>query len=206
MSDDVKNEESSQPEEETAEVATETEAPKKKKKRPKMTFREQMIEIRPLFIVLAIAGIGYGGYRLLPQYRAPTFMLTNQFGVETTVDFSGDQPSILIFADQEAGEQIEAWALKLAVVFGERITNYRIVNPGEVAPRMRPFLRLILQKRTEFPILLDYDGIVSKKYECVAGAANLFVVAPNGKIKARQNGEMTEQGWEITEKAIASLL
>ena len=175
------------------------------RKRKKMTMKEQIQEIMPLIYVLIIGGIGYGIYFAVTYNWAPKFELEDQRYNVHSVDFSGEKPVVIAFTDRESGNQLQGWALKLIGSYGDKIESHRIADFSKLDPGIHHVGRGMLT-RLPIPILIDYDGAVAKKYGFKGGDAALFVVAPDGTIKQRALGEITDEKWAQVAAALDGLL
>ncbi|MCH7960101.1 MAG: hypothetical protein IID08_08220 [Candidatus Hydrogenedentes bacterium] len=178
-----------------------------KKKKKKLTFKEQMKELRPLIIILLIAGPAFGAYHFRSMFVGTSFTLEDQFQKETTVDFSGDKPVVMMFLEGGGSKDAMAWGIKLAVSYGDKIENVRVIflNSGPAA-RRPGFARAAIQKLTPFPMLIDFDGEVFKRYLCEEGMVNILLVAPNRLMKHRVTGPMNDENWAALAAAIDSLV
>lgn len=190
--------------------ADETPAPEEgggKKKKKKLTFKEQMRELRPFFIFLLFAIPAYGVYHFGSEYVGTDFTLEDQFQKEHTIDFSGDKPIVMMFLEGDGTKDAMKWGLKLAITYGDKIENVRLMylnNPQ--ATKYAGITRGQIQKLTQIPMLLDFDGKVFNRYFCEEGMANIMVIAPNRMIKYRVTGEMDDEAWEALAAALDPLV
>lgn len=178
---------------------------KSKPKKKKLTAKEQMLEFVKLVVVLAIAAAGYGCYWLYKDNVATPFTLDTQRHVETTVDFTGEKPVLVIISGLDARDQTTAWVTKTIMSYGMRVDYARIVNLVEENPRIH---YVIQGQMVKIPVdmLMDFDGEVSKSFHSKPGVANVLVVAPGGRVKARVRGDMTDEAWEKIASATDALL
>ena len=197
---------------ENTEVNTEaTPAPEEdgggKKKKKKMTFKEQMRELRFFFIFLAIAIPAYAVYYFGSEYVGTDFTLEDQFQIEHTIDFSGDKPIVMMFLEGDGTKDAMKWGIKLAITYGDKIENVRLMYLND--PRAKKYAGIArgqIQKLTQIPMLLDFEGDVFNRYFCEEGMANIMVFAPNRMIKHRVTGEMTDETWEALAAALDPLV
>lgn len=175
------------------------------RKRKKMTMKEQIREIMPLVYVLIIGAIGYGIYYAVTYNWAAEFELTDQRHNVHTVDFPSEKPLVIAFTDRDSGSQLQKWVIKLMGSYGDKIESHRIFDFTKLDGRAR-FLAPGFMARIPVAILIDEDGSVSQKYGYNGGDAALFVVSPEGTIKARVKGEMTDGKWTTVASALDELL
>ena len=178
-----------------------------KKKRKKLTFKEQMKEIRAFFVMLLIAGLAYGGYYFGPMFVGTSFTLEDQFQKERIVDFSGDKPVVLMFLHGEGSKLALPWAFKMVITYGDRLDHVRLINIQSAVAEGRPGLtRMMVQRMTKESLLLDFGGRVFTRYFCEEDTVNIIVVAPNRLVKHRVTGKMNDENWAALAAVIDSLI
>ncbi|MBF2054051.1 MAG: hypothetical protein IGS03_11395 [Candidatus Sericytochromatia bacterium] len=124
-----------------------------------------------------------------PVYpQAPDFSLETLDGSQQRFAFPSDRPLILAFADQKGAEQMEAWITPLYKRYTEQVAIHGIAELGGVPGFARGMVRGIIAGLVDQPIMLDWNGAVSKKFGVQKNVTNIFVLDASGQILAVQRG------------------
>lgn len=125
-----------------------------------------------------------------PAYpQAPDFSLETLDGSQQRFAFPSDRPLILAFADQKGAEQMEAWITPLYQRYTEQVAIHGIAELGGVPGFARGMVRGIIAGLVDQPIMLDWNGTVSKQFGVQKNVTNLFVLDASGQILAVQRGQ-----------------
>lgn len=135
---------------------------------------------------------------------ASDFALENQFGSLISVEFPSDKPVVLVFADRESSNDVEAWVMPIYDKFSDKIKIYGIAELSGVPGFVRPLVRGMI--RSEYPVLFDWTGEVSEEYGFEKNKVNIFVIGKKGKITAAKRGTATIKELEFLLKKITALL
>ena len=136
----------------------------------------------------------------------PSFVLTDQFNEEHEVAFPRNRPTILAVADRRGSSQLEGWLEPLAERYEEQV---HIDGVADVRGVPRPFrwgVRQLFRQGSPAPILLDWEDTVCSALDYEKGAANLLVLAPEGRIVCRAHGEATDEAMAAVKEAVKALL
>ena len=116
------------------------------------------------------------------------FVLQDQFGTNHTVSFPRARPLILLLGDRRGSEEVDAWIAPLKQRW-DGVADLLGIADVSAAPRfLRNRIREALRKQRPHPLMLDFDGSVTDPLHCLPKTANLLVVAPDGRIVARESG------------------
>jgi hypothetical protein len=138
--------------------------------------------------------------------RAPEFELKDQYGQPLAYRFPARQVSVLIFGDREGSSQIEGWVRPLYERYGERVSIRGVAVLSSVPAFMRPVVRGIFKSRIKYPVLLDWEGGVTKSYGYESKRANVFVINPRGEIVLKLTGAANGEGLGQAQAQINQLL
>lgn len=116
------------------------------------------------------------------------FVLPDQFGTNHTVSFPRTRPLILLLGDRRGSEEVDAWIAPLKQRW-DGVADLLGIADVSAAPRfLRNRIREAIRKQRPRPLMLDFDGSVTDPLHCLPKTANLLVVAPDGRIVARESG------------------
>jgi hypothetical protein len=132
----------------------------------------------------AVAGVGA---------RVADFALPDQFGVTNQVRFPRGRPVLLILGDRRGSEQVAGWVLPLKQRWGHGADILGVADvsaaPGFLRARVTESIR---RQLTDYPLLLDFAGVVADALHGEKRVANVFLVATNGVVAAATNGAVDD--------------
>ena len=134
--------------------------------------------------------------------QAIAFTLDDQHQTTRHYRFPRLKTSILIFADYAGSAQLEPWIRPLYARYRDTIDIDGVANLVAVPKFIRSFVRAAFRDRLARPVMLDWSGEVSTDYRYQSGKANLFVIAPSGRILLRVMGEVNEAKLQMVWDAI----
>jgi hypothetical protein len=114
--------------------------------------------------------------------KASPFTLQDQHDRTHRVHFPQDTVSVLLFADYAGSAQLEDWIRPLYARYQQTIGLYGVAELSVVPGFIRGLVRQFLQERVQYPVLLDWHGTVSKRYNYQHGQTNLVVIDSLGHI------------------------
>lgn len=120
--------------------------------------------------------------------HAVNFELKDQYNNKISYSFPRDKVTVLTFGDRKGAEQIEGWVRPLWDNYEERIYQKGIAVLSSVPRLMRGMVRMIFSSQIEYPVLLDWEGDVSRAYGYEEGVANLYVIDCDGNVVFRTSG------------------
>jgi hypothetical protein len=135
------------------------------------------------------------------------FQLSDQFDKAHRIQFPMDRPCVLAFGDKDGSGQIEGWIKPLYEQYGDRIDIQGVAELGMVPGFARGMVKGIMSALTKNPVMLDWDGTVSKAYDYAGGGqAAIVVVDGDGAIRWRQTGAVTADGLAAAQDVLERLL
>ena len=129
---------------------------------------------------------------LVNNPKAAAFALKDQFGNEFSFKFPREKVTIFAFADKNGSEQLEEWIRPLIERYSakdaDKIEIAGIAELSSVPGIAKGVVRNLIRKKSERPVMLDWNGDVSKSYNYEKDKANLVLVDRQGNIIARETG------------------
>lgn len=125
--------------------------------------------------------------------KAKSFSLKDQFGNSHELKFPREKITVLAFADRSGSEQLERWIRPLYQRYREKIDIYGVAELSAVPMIARGFVRSIIRKSSNYPIMLDWEGKVSSDYKYEAGKANIYIIDEKGRIQLKKVGAVNDK-------------
>lgn len=143
-----------------------------------------------------------------PNYpKATPFVLENHTGKKVALSFPAAKPVVLAIADKEGSEQMENWITPLYQSFGEKISIHGIAELSAVPFLARGIAKAIIASQVEeYPVILDWEGKVSRAYNFKAKQTNLYVISPKGEIVFQSAGAFQPAQFESLSESLKTLL
>jgi hypothetical protein len=113
-----------------------------------------------------------------------SFELADQFGTNHNINFPRPEPVLLIVADRKGSEQIKGWVTAVKARYGQRLEMIGVADVGGAPGWVHGLIRKKFRKEYDYPILLDWSGRLPGLLHCERDLANVFLVAPSGRILA----------------------
>jgi len=147
----------------------------------------------------------------LPEPSAPPVVsipatLRDQYDAPLDLSFPRTNVTILVIADRTGSRQVQGWIAELKPWFAERIEFWGLANVRGVPGPLRNRIRMKFQENCEYRVLLDWTGEVCARLKYRPGRANLLVLARNGQVCARFEGEVNVQALARARDAIQKAL
>jgi len=114
--------------------------------------------------------------------EATAFELKDQYDKLEKYRFPNGRVTVLTFGDRKGAGQIEGWVRPLWERYEGRIDQKGVAVLSSVPSFARGVVRRIFKTRVKYPVLLDWDGDVSKAYGYQGGLAVLYVIDKQGRI------------------------
>jgi peroxiredoxin len=130
---------------------------------------------------LAVAALTAGAAAPL-NGRAMDFELRDQFGKTLAYRFPKERVSVLTFGDRKGSSQIEGWVRPVYDRYGDRVDLHGVAVLTSIPSPFQGLARRQFRKQVKFPVLLDFKGDVSRGYGYEKDRANVFVIAPDGRV------------------------
>lgn len=121
----------------------------------------------------------------------PAFSLRDQFGTGHDFKFPRTKPAVLAVADKKGSEDIEGWAQPLAGRFGDRIDIPGLADVSAVPRLLRGTVQSRFKKAVAHPVMLDWDGKVAGGFNYTKGQANIYLIAPDGRVLHHMAGRVS---------------
>ena len=130
--------------------------------------------------------------KLANNPQAVSFALKDQFGNELSFKFPREKVTVFAFADKNGSEQLEDWIRPLVerycVKDADKIDVEGIAELSSVPGIAKGVVRNLIKKKSERPVMLDWNGEVSKSYNYEKDQANIILIDRQGNIIAREIG------------------
>ena len=114
--------------------------------------------------------------------KAAEFILDDQYNQTHHYRFPQESLSILLFADYTGSAQLEDWIQPIYARYQDTIGIYGVAELSIVPGFLRGLVRSLFRERLQYPVMLDWQGTVSRRYAYQSGQANLFVIDTQGRI------------------------
>lgn len=112
--------------------------------------------------------------------KATEFVLQDQYNKTHHYRFPQETLSILLFADHTGSAQLEDWIQPIYARYQDTIGIYGVAELSIVPGFLRGLVRTLFRERLQYPVMLDWQGTVSRRYAYQSGQANLFVIDAQG--------------------------
>lgn len=159
--------------------------------------------VLPLLLCCALyagAAAADGGLRssvvlsVAADAMASAFELKDQYNTSYDYKFPKSKVSVLAFGDRKGSKQIEGWILPLHERYGNRVDIHGIAELSAVPSLARGVARRIIKREVKYPVMLDWEGTVSRSYGFKSGQANIIVIDRNGRIILKMTGAANSFG------------
>ena len=138
-------------------------------------------------------------FALLFQHEA-AWTLPDQFGKKHTPQELQGRVVLLVGGDRAGSEAGAKWVRATMAALGKsvdtsRVTIVRVADLRQVPVMPRPFAQAKLPTLGNAPVLLDFQGVLARRYGFERGNSNQIVIGTDGKVLAqtRVNGVNAEQ-------------
>lgn len=110
------------------------------------------------------------------------FSLSDQFDQQHTFKFPQLKPIVLAVADKQGSAEIESWTHPLAERFGNRIDLPGLADVSAVPRPLRGYVQGKFKQAIKHPVMLDWEGKVASGFHYTKGQANVYLIAPDGRV------------------------
>lgn len=155
-----------------------------------------------MLVIRGFCGMSVGLAQNGSIMKAPEFVLQNQYQQTHHYRFPRDKISFLVLADYHGSEQLEGWIRPLYQRYEKRIEIDGVAIVDIVPAGLRGMVRGFFKKRLTYPVMLDWQGVVSRSYAYQPRVANLFLIDRQGNIRFKMLGASSE---EALQEVITSL-
>ncbi len=120
-----------------------------------------------------------------------SFELPDQFGTRHTFSFPRERPLLLLVGDRRGSEDIDAWVAPLKARWSHVADIHGIADVQAVPRFLKQRVTEAIRKNRPKPLLLDFEGTVTRQLPFERKAANVFVIDPAGRVLAHVHGAYT---------------
>ena len=118
-------------------------------------------------------------------------MLNDQYGTQHVSRFPRDKISVLLFAASTGSAQLKAWIKPIYARYQDILALYGVADLTAVPEFFQSFVPLAVRAQVQYPVMLDWEGTVSRDYASQQGQTNLFVVNTQGDIVLKVVGSVS---------------
>ena len=124
--------------------------------------------------------------------KAVDFSLKDQFGKVYDYKFPREKVSILAFGDKDGSEQLEPWIRQIYEKYTDKIDIQGVAELSAVPAIARGIVRAMIKKKSKQPVMLDWQGKVSKDFKYQKKLANIYLIDKTGNIIIKEVGVSEE--------------
>jgi hypothetical protein len=119
---------------------------------------------------------------------AKDFSLKDQFGKVYDYKFPREKVSILAFGDKDGSEQLEPWIRQIYEKYTDKVDIQGVAELSAVPGIARGIVRAMIKKKSKQPVMLDWEGKVSKEFKYEKKLANIYLIDKAGKVIVKEVG------------------
>jgi hypothetical protein len=127
----------------------------------------------------------------LQPHTLASFELPDQFGTRHAFSFPRERPLLLLVGDRRGSEDIDAWVAPLKARWSHVADIHGIADVQAVPRFLKQRVTEAIRKSRPKPLLLDFEGSVTRQLPFERKAANVFVIDPTGRVLAHVHGAYT---------------
>jgi glycosyltransferase involved in cell wall biosynthesis len=159
--------------------------------------------VRPAALLLLMSMlIGSAGHGTNAPASVPDFTLVDQYGVTNHFTIPRTNLSFIVVADQKGSDQLPKWIQPVHDQHGGAVAILGVADLGTVPGPLRPLVRRAFVKNVNYPVLLDWSGVVAKLFRPVPKVANIYLVRTNGTVAAHWSGPASKSHLEEVSRVI----
>jgi hypothetical protein len=134
--------------------------------------------------------------------RVPEFTLADQHGVTHHFRPPRTNLSFIVVADKKGSEQLGGWIQPVHDRHSNTVAILGVADVAGVPAPLRPLIRRGFVKGVNYPVLLDWSGVVIQMFQPVPKVANIYLVRTNGTVAGKWSGAVTEAALAEVERRI----
>jgi hypothetical protein len=123
------------------------------------------------------------------EKSVPSFTLEDQFAQAHEIRFPTTNVVVIAVADRKGSAQVDAWTAALVKRYGRSIQLAGIADMSKVPALLRPLVRKRFAQDRRVPIMMDWDGKLTRLLDCQNEQANIVVLSSDGREVYRCAGE-----------------
>ncbi len=122
-----------------------------------------------------------------------SWSLQDQYGKLHTPQELQGRVVLLVGGDRAGAEASGKWVRATMAALGKsvdtsRVTVIRVADLRQVPVMPQPFAQAKLPSLDNAPVLLDFQGVLARRYRFEAGSSNQLVIGPDGRVLAQTRG------------------
>lgn len=131
--------------------------------------------------------------------------LHDQHGSPRKVEFPAAKLTILTIADREGSKELEPWIRQLKEKLGDRVEFEGVADLSSVPRPLRGFVSKRFKNSYTYPIMLDWEGKVARRFKAREGDANIYLLSKKGESLKHAAGKVDSAAVQaIAELALAN--
>lgn len=154
-----------------------------------------------LFVTLAVTG----WTDEIPNLNQWTFELKDQYGKVHRIGGGSDLPIIITIADRKSAENVRAWVEPLDRQYPGGLQFVAIASVSEIPWLWHSYTKAQFRRHFDRPILLDWEGEVTRRLGFQSGRLRLLVFTPDGAFVVHAEGKATPNRLEMLRRRLAPL-
>ncbi|MCE5197788.1 redoxin domain-containing protein [bacterium] len=137
---------------------------------------------------------------------APSFSLKDQFGKLWDLSKLNGTVTVVVAANKDSGREMGPWIENLDSKYGSKIQLLGLMDLHSIPGIGRGIAKSRIRKETPQPLMLDFDGTVSKAYSVTSDSPVVVVIDGNSRVKAIQRDEYSKSALTSIATAIDTAL
>lgn len=122
-----------------------------------------------------------------------TWSIQDQFGRTHTPKELKGRVVLLVAGDRDAANTSSSWVRATLTALGRgvdtsRVTIIRVADMRQVPSLPSPFAKAQLPSLGSAPVLLDFQGVLARRYGFLPGGSNQLVIGADGTVLAHTRG------------------
>lgn len=120
--------------------------------------------------------------------RLASFELADQFGRSHRIEFPRSRPLLLLVSDRKGSAEVDDWIPPLKKHWGTVADIAGIADVHGIPSFLRDRIRTAIRENRKSPVMLDFEGEITRQLDCADRKANVFLFDPSGKLAAVVTG------------------
>jgi hypothetical protein len=120
--------------------------------------------------------------------RLSSFTLNDQFEQAHTFRFPSSNVVVIAAADRKGSPDVDGWTRPIVQRYGKSIQLAGVADMSKVPAFLRSIMRERFAQEQRVPVMIDWDGRVTRLLGCRKEQANLFVLDGDGRVAWQFSG------------------
>lgn len=138
--------------------------------------------------------------------RAPAFDLKDQFGKSWSLSGLGGSVTILVAADSDSGRAMGPWVDAMKARYTGKATILGLLDLHRVPGIGRGIARSRIKSETKDPLMLDFNGSISRAYGISSKYPTVVVIDKTSTIRAIARGPYDQPSMKTITDAVDQAL